>query len=763
MSNNHQTTLDALAATVASSGFLVTKELSFHVAASPEAAASLSSASSSLLSLLNASLRCVAKKDQWANYASVDDVHDRFKDQVDVVDGLLEKTDAWLDRVTTAKKPSSHSSHIQIPTAGIIPHTTLKRATLRPQLAFTDPIDNTSSSPFLPILTEKHNAKTPLVKGSTAHPYEHEINSIEFPAKVLTYRPEIMYGSLEETPFTFVDTPELFDEMMPILMAVDEIAVDLEHHDYRSFQGFTCLIQLSTRKEDYIIDALALRSKIPQLNQILSNPNVVKLFHGAESDIVWLQRDFGCYVVGLFDTYHASHVLELEGHGLAFLLQYYCGVATDKKYQTADWRVRPLSKEMMKYARIDTHYLLYIYDRMRNEILEKDLETKQPLRVVLERSAMTSLNVYKKEVYDAEEGEGPNGWAAILRKNALSLTPIQLAVFKALHAWRDRVARIEDESPRYVCLPAMLVTIAASLPTDLASLSGCCHPMMPNLMKVYAQDVLVLIQKAKVEEMERVQGKEEEAMKVIQELSGKATPRTPVPAVKAHTRFDAMDTTDSTTAQQPKKTALRAVPTTTTPSSKPAASTHNIIITLKPITSTAFNTHLSTSIQNGPAFSAKQQAETIRASLFLVPPTFAQKRPGADDLAAPHAKRAATTPAVKKVTMETMVPMTKAQQHHQGGPTTVSQALKAAQAFDEEAMKEKRAVEAIPALPGSAYVYPVKEEELVPLIGSSGGGKRGVAGGKVFNPYGEVKTDVKSVGTMKGPKAGKGKSTSYKK
>ena len=34
-----------------------------------------------------------------------------------------------------------------------------------------------------------------------------------------------------------------------------------------------------------------------------------QVFHGAESDIVWLQQDLGLYVVNLFDTYHASVLL----------------------------------------------------------------------------------------------------------------------------------------------------------------------------------------------------------------------------------------------------------------------------------------------------------------------------------------------------------------------------------------------------------------------------------------------------------------------
>lgn len=38
---------------------------------------------------------------------------------------------------------------------------------------------------------------------------------------------------------------------------------------------------------------------------------------------------------------------------------------TDKKYQLADWRVRPLPEELLVYARMDTHYLLFIYDSLK--------------------------------------------------------------------------------------------------------------------------------------------------------------------------------------------------------------------------------------------------------------------------------------------------------------------------------------------------------------------------------------------------------------
>ena len=109
------------------------------------------------------------------------------------------------------------------------------------------------------------------------HPYEFEIQSISYPPHQLQIRPEILYKTLEETPFTWVETEEKLDELVALLDTQQEIAVDLEHHDYRSFQGFTCLIQISTRNEDFIIDTLALRSHLHILNKSFSNPNIVKV------------------------------------------------------------------------------------------------------------------------------------------------------------------------------------------------------------------------------------------------------------------------------------------------------------------------------------------------------------------------------------------------------------------------------------------------------------------------------------------------------
>lgn len=65
--------------------------------------------------------------------------------------------------------------------------------------------------------------------------------------------------------------------MLDKLRKSPEIAVDLEHHGYRSFTGFVCLMQFSTRDEDFVVDTLCLRDELEELNEVFTNPDIVKV------------------------------------------------------------------------------------------------------------------------------------------------------------------------------------------------------------------------------------------------------------------------------------------------------------------------------------------------------------------------------------------------------------------------------------------------------------------------------------------------------
>jgi hypothetical protein len=82
--------------------------------------------------------------------------------------------------------------------------------------------------------------------------------------------------------------------------------------------------------------------------------------------------------------------------------------------------VRPLPEKMIKYAREDTHYLLYIYDRMRNELIRRGNSLSNLITVVLKNSKEICLKQYEKQVYDEK------GYKKLCRKFRRSLKPQQV-------------------------------------------------------------------------------------------------------------------------------------------------------------------------------------------------------------------------------------------------------------------------------------------------------------------------------------------------
>ncbi|KAF9930774.1 exosome nuclease subunit [Linnemannia zychae] len=488
-------------------------DVSFYKTLDRDFADNMKTASTMTLDMCNGLLR-QASGQTAEELSDADDMKDRFDIIVDVVDNMLEKVDVVMDEMKAPKKKGNSAISQSAPVVALAKSNKLEYKLIhaqniaRPQLRFPDPVDN-SSTPFVRKITYKPNAKVDLNYGMNLasdipselieqpHPYEYEIKHLEYPEHMFEQRPEQLYYPFDTTTAMWVETEEELKEMCKVLETQREIAIDLEHHDYRSFQGFVCLLQISTRDQDYIIDTLELRGSLHLLNQAFTDPNIVKVLHGADHDIIWLQRDFGIYIVNLFDTYHASKLLEFGTHSLAHLLKVYADFDADKKYQLADWRIRPLPKEMFNYARSDTHFLLYVYDRMRNALLDKSNPvTHNLLHATLQRSAETSLKRHTKEVYDAEGGDGPGGWRNLYSKWNRQLNGQQFAVFKAIHAWRDQMARDEDESIRYVLPNHMLFTLAEKMPEETAAVLACCNPVPPPV-RMNAADLALLISRTK--------------------------------------------------------------------------------------------------------------------------------------------------------------------------------------------------------------------------------------------------------------------------
>lgn len=370
---------------------------------------------------------------------------------------------------------------------------------MRPQVNFSVPVDN-SNNPFSPRLKDKPNSLKPLAilpeydddKNivSYLHPYEFEIEKFEPICEMLMEKQPQVTTDINSAEYNFVDTEVRLNEMLNELRNVNEIAVDLEHHSYRTFMGITCLMQISTRTKDYIIDAIALRDELHILNEVFTRTSIVKVFHGADSDIEWLQRDLSLYLVNLFDTHQASKRLGFARLSLAFLLKHYCNIDADKTFQLADWRMRPLPEQLMKYAQQDTHYLLYIYDMMTNDLIKAGNGQLNMVRQVFMDSKIICLKRYSKPIVTQDSHKD------LYMKSKRSFDNRQLFALREIFAWRDKIARLEDESYPYVLPNHMLLQISETLPREMQGILACCNPI-PPLVRQHLNQLHQIVLKAR--------------------------------------------------------------------------------------------------------------------------------------------------------------------------------------------------------------------------------------------------------------------------
>ena len=163
----------------------------------------------------------------------------------------------------------------------------------KPQVHFELKPGNFASGPWKPLLTSKPHAIEPLESSLVPepndegilqykHPYTTEIQQMQYPKRAYKHTPPTMYQPVDTTSATWVDTYEGVLEMLEELKKAKEIAVDLEHHDFRTYVGIVSLMQVSTREKDWIVDTLQpWRHKLEVLNEVFANPKIIKVGRSA--------------------------------------------------------------------------------------------------------------------------------------------------------------------------------------------------------------------------------------------------------------------------------------------------------------------------------------------------------------------------------------------------------------------------------------------------------------------------------------------------
>ena len=114
-------------------------------------------------------------------------------------------------------------------------------------------------------------------------------------------------------PAQLVVTDDSLGTVVAKLNRERSIAVDTESNSLHAYKEKVCLIQFSTREEDFIVDPIAV-GNLDILRSVFANQSIEKVFHAAEYDLIGLWRDFGWKVNGLFDTMVAVSYTHLRAH-----------------------------------------------------------------------------------------------------------------------------------------------------------------------------------------------------------------------------------------------------------------------------------------------------------------------------------------------------------------------------------------------------------------------------------------------------------------
>mgnify|MGYP000857356205 CR=1 FL=1 len=280
--------------------------------------------------------------------------------------------------------------------------------------------------------------------------------------------------------YILLKQPCKLEEFCASLAGEQELALDLEADSLHHYREKVCLLQLSNRRETWLLDPLLVRDLSP-LAPLLADPQRLVVLHGGDYDIRSLHRDFGISIGRMFDTMIAAQFCGITEFGLAALLRTSFGIELDKRFQKADWSRRPLTPEMADYAAHDTAHLLDLADQLRGR-----LQRLGRLDWVAEECSLVVKNRM------TEKGDGP---LFINCKGAGKLKPRNLAILEGLLQLRDRLAR-ELDRPAFKIMPSeALLKLAEVMPKEVREI-GQIPGLTPRLLGRFGEQLLESIRQA---------------------------------------------------------------------------------------------------------------------------------------------------------------------------------------------------------------------------------------------------------------------------
>lgn len=138
------------------------------------------------------------------------------------------------------------------------------------------------------------------------------------------------------------------------------VAIDTETMGLDPRRDRLCLVQLSSGDgHAHLVQIEKGQTGAPNLERLLTDPKVLKLFHYGRFDIAAMKAAFGVRTAPVWCTKIASKLVRTftDRHGLKYLLMDLVGVDVSKQQQTSDWGAAELTEAQKDYAASDVLYL----------------------------------------------------------------------------------------------------------------------------------------------------------------------------------------------------------------------------------------------------------------------------------------------------------------------------------------------------------------------------------------------------------------------
>jgi len=315
----------------------------------------------------------------------------------------------------------------------------------------------------------------------------------------------------------YVDSYESLQQTCATLGASDWIALDTEFLREKTYYPKLCLVQIATPELVVCIDPLAIEDLSPLL-ELLYDERITKVMHAARQDMEIFYHLRGALPTPVFDTQIAALLLGYPDQiGYGNLVREALGVSLDKLHTRADWSLRPLSAEQLRYAADDVVYLVQVYQQIigklttlgRLDWLAEDFEN------------LTRVELYSNPPADA--------WLRVRAANRLKGPA--LAALQALASWREQLAQDQDRPRGWLLRDDILIEIARHLPKSLVAL-GKIRGLPERTLQKHGTRLLALVAAAreqapqpppKIESRQRLSPSQEalvDVMMAVVRLSG---------------------------------------------------------------------------------------------------------------------------------------------------------------------------------------------------------------------------------------------------